>query len=195
MLPAGVLKHALSCFNQAQPDYMGKLSEIGWLIRRETVGPTLHNCLVHAAHVTRGEYRQHVLGVEQDILGICWTVSGEFVDIGRIFNPSTLRVLADPALGPVQPINLLSRPPLAPLVLMSDGSSYLATKSAFLAAGYHITYHFACTCICHVSVILVLHQFIPLLIAANFFVDFGGCECPLGTTKKAAMECPSPPLL
>ena len=43
--------------------------------------------------------------------------------------------------------------------------------------------------------IVVLNQSILLLIAANFFVDFGGCECPLGTTKKAAMECPSPPLL
>ena len=46
-----------------------------------------------------------------------------------------------------------------------------------------------------VSVIVALHQSIVLLIAANFFVDFGGCECPLGKTKKAAMECPSPPLL
>ncbi len=27
------------------------------------------------------------------------------------------------------------------------------------------------------------------------FVDFGGSGCPHGTTKKAAMECPSPPLL
>ena len=38
-----------------------------------------------------------------------------------------------------------------------------------------------------------LHIFFP--IPQFFFVDFGGCGCSLGTTKKAAMECPSPPLL
>ena len=33
------------------------------------------------------------------------------------------------------------------------------------------------------------------LISPIFFGDFVICGCSLGTTKKAAMECPSPPLL
>ena len=49
--------------------------------------------------------------------------------------------------------------------------------------------------ICHISVIVVLNQSILFLISPIFFVDFGGSGCPHGTTKKAAMECPSPPLL
>ena len=55
--------------------------------RRESVILILHNCFVHGAHVARFEYRQHVIRVEQDILGFSWGFAWGFVE------PSTGRLL------------------------------------------------------------------------------------------------------
>ena len=37
ILPTDVRKHALSCFDQAQPHYLRKVAEIGWLARERII--------------------------------------------------------------------------------------------------------------------------------------------------------------